>query len=56
MNLLIIALAVPVLAGDSVEMFSRVIAKKKKKARFDRMSPDAQRKHQEEMYKRHQMG
>lgn len=54
MKILIIVLAVRVVVGVAFEMLSRIFAKKEM-IRFDTMTPDEQRKYQEEMYKRHQM-
>lgn len=55
MKIALIVVAVLVVAGIAFEIVSRIAAKKEK-ARFDKMTPDEQRKYKEEMYKRHQMG
>ena len=38
-----------------IEIFAAIV-EKREKARWDKMPPDEQRKYQEEMFKRHQMG
>lgn len=55
MKIILIILAVIAVASVVIEIVSRVVARREK-ARFDKMSPDEQRKYQEQMYKRHQMG
>lgn len=55
MKLALIIIAVLVVAGVAFKIYSR-IAEKREKAHWDKLSPDEQRKEQEEMYKRHQMG
>lgn len=55
MKVIIIILAVIAVASVVIEIVGRVVARREK-ARFDKMSPDGQRKYQEQMYKRQQMG
>lgn len=55
MKVIIIILAVIAVASVVIEIFSRVVARHEK-VRFDNMSPEEQRRHQEQMYKRQQMG
>ena len=57
MKLVLIVLAVIVALGAfAVILFALHPPKEWKGDRFDKMSPDDQRKHQEAMYKLHQMG
>ena len=57
MKLVLIALAVIVALGAfAVILFALHPPKEWKGNRLDKMSPDDQRKHQEAMYKLHQMG
>lgn len=57
MKLILIVLAViGVLGALAVILFVLHPPKEWKGGRIDKMSPDEQRKHQEAMYKRHQMG
>lgn len=55
MKIIIIILAVVAVVCAVIEIVSRVVGRREK-ARFDKMSPDEQRKYQEQMYKRQQMG
>lgn len=50
MKIIIIILAVVAVVCAVIEIVSRVVGRREK-ARFDKMSPDEQRKHQEQMYK-----
>lgn len=55
MKIIIIILAVVAVVCAVIEIVSRVVARHEK-VRFDNMSPEEQRRHQEQMYKRQQMG
>ena len=55
MKIVLIVIGVIAIGCVALELGSRLVAKRSRE-RFDKMSPDEQRKYQEEMYKRHQMG
>ena len=55
MKLALIIIAVLVVAGITLKIYSRISAKKEQ-ARWDKLTPEEQRKEQERMYKAHQMG
>ena len=55
MKTVIIIIALIAVVCAVIEIVSRVVARREK-ARFDKMSPEEQRKYQEYMYKRQQMG
>ena len=55
MKLALIIIGIIAIVCIALEVASKISAKKEK-ARWDKLSPDEQRKEQEEMYKRHQMG
>ena len=55
MKTVIIIIALIAVVCAVIEIVSRVVGRREK-ARFDKMSPDEQRKNQEQLYKRHQMG
>ena len=55
MKIVLIVIGVAVLAVVVLEIVGHIIAKRAR-SRFDKMSPDEQRKYQEQMYKRQQMG
>ena len=55
MKITFLVFAMLVVAGIAFEVWSRISAKREKE-RWDKMTPEEQRKCQEEMYKRHQMG
>ena len=54
MKVALIIIVVIVVAGVALKIYSR-IAEKREKAHWDKLSPDEQRKEQEEMYKRQQL-
>ena len=55
MKFALIIIGVIVLACIALEIASKITAKREK-ALWDKLSPDEQRKYQEDMYKLHQMG
>ena len=55
MKIALIIIGVIALGCLALEIVSRLVAKRGRE-RFDKMSPEEQRKHQEAMYKRQQMG
>jgi hypothetical protein len=55
MKTVIIIIALIAVVCAVIEIVSRVVARREK-GRFDNMSPEEQRKYQEDMYKHHQMG
>lgn len=55
MKIALIVIGVIAIAGVAFEIVGSIIAKRAK-SRFDKMSPEEQRRHQEQMYKRQQMG
>ena len=55
MKTVIIVIALIAVVCAVIEIVSRVVARHEK-VRFDNMYPEEQRRHQEQMYKRQQMG
>ena len=55
MKLTLIIFGIIAIACIALQIVSKISAKREK-ARWDKMTPEEQRKCQEEMYKRHQMG
>ena len=54
MKIVLTAIGIMAILAVGVEIWSRIAYRRWRK-RFDRMSPDAQRKEQERMYRRQQM-
>ena len=55
MKLALIIIAVLVVAGVAFKIYSRISAKREK-ARWDKLTPEEQRKEQEAAYRRHAYG
>ena len=55
MKIVVIVVGVLIAFGVVLEVVSHIVAKRSRE-RFDKMSPDEQRKYQEEMHKRQQLG
>ena len=55
MKIVLVVVGVLIVLGVALELFSRVITKRSRE-RFGNMSPEEQRKYQEKMYKRQQIG
>lgn len=55
MKIALIVIGVIAVAGVAIEVVGKMVARRAK-ARFDAMSSDEQRKRQEVLYKREQMG
>ena len=55
MKIVLIVIGVISVAGVAIEVVGKIVVRRAK-ARFDAMTPEEQRKEQERLYKRHQMG
>ena len=55
MKIALIVIGIIVIVAGAIELIGRIVAKKAD-TRFKAMSPEEQRRHQEQMYKRQQIG
>ena len=55
MKIALIVIGIIAIIAIAIELIGRIIAKRED-AKFKAMSPEEQRRHQEQMYKRQQMG